>query len=104
MSAERAIGPAQEASALRAEVGEGLILDLGCGPARLMDALGEPVIGLDASSGMLGLAEATFHGRLVRGDLEALPMADRIARGVFGNYSYQHLPRPNWGSPVSVEA
>lgn len=93
MEPGRAAGPLRAAAEFRSEVGTGLILDLGCGPARLMPALGSPVIGVDASVGMLGQAEASLLGRLVCGDLEALPVAGGAASGVFGNFSYQHLPR-----------
>jgi len=101
MRAERSVGQKQEASAFRTEVGAGLIVDLGCGPGRLREALGHPVISLDASLAMLCLVEARPHGRLVLGDLEALPVADSVARGVSGNLSYQRLPRPNFATALA---
>lgn len=100
MAPARASGPLQLAADFRAEVGPGLILDLGCGPARLMPGLGSPALGIDASIGMLSLAEASVFGRLACGDLETLPVADSTASGAFGNFSYQHLPRASF--PVAL--
>lgn len=74
-------------------VGPGLIIDLGCGPGQLMTSLGRPVVGIDASAGMLRLACSRGRGPLMCGDAEALPLPDRCASGVWANFSLQHLPR-----------
>lgn len=88
---------------LRALVGDGLILDLGCGPGHLFGAIGPPVIGLDASSGMLTLARDRDVVPVVMGDLEVLPFASEAAAAVLGNFSFQHLPKPGFDRAV-VEA
>lgn len=88
---------APAAIAFRAAVGEGLILDLGCGPGAALEALGSPVIGVDASIGMLNLAQQTpARAPLAAGDIEALPITSRVASGVFASFSFQHLPRPQF--------
>jgi SAM-dependent methyltransferase len=82
------------AAQFRADVGEGLILDVGCGPGQLLEALGSPMIGIDASVGMLAVAEQ-FAGAapLLQADAEALPIRDGAAAGAFASFSLQHLPR-----------
>ncbi len=88
---------APAARAFREAVGEGLILDLGCGPGAALSSLGEPVIGLDASVGMLALVDRSQDPKpLVAGDIEALPLIDGCAAGAFGSFSFQHLPRPQF--------
>ena len=88
------VDPAPER--FRASVGDGLILDLGCGPGQLLGDLGAPVVGLDASTGMLGLARGATSSPLVQGEAEALPFADGTLAGVWANFSLQHLPRPGF--------
>ena len=88
---------AHAARAFRESVGDGLILDLGCGPGAALMALGQPVIGVDASFGMLALVERSrVPAPLVAADIEGLPMASGSARGAFGSFSFQHLPRPGF--------
>jgi SAM-dependent methyltransferase len=91
-------GDARSSAAARFRdlVGEGVIVDLGCGPGQLLDDLGEPSIGADASIGMLTLARDATTAPLVQGDAEALPFADGAVAGVFANFSLQHLPRPGF--------
>lgn len=85
------------ARAFRTLVGDGLILDLGCGPGAALASLGAPVIGLDASVSMLSLVDRSAGScPLVAGDIEALPLADGCAAGAFGSFSFQHLPRPQF--------
>ena len=90
---EHADGGVAAATRLREMAGDGLVVDLGCGPGRLLPALGRPAVGVDASRGMLDLAAADGLGPLVRGDIEALPFLTASTQGAFGNFSYQHLPR-----------
>ncbi len=72
----------------------GVRVDLGCGTGSYADALGRPLVGLDASMSMLRLARLRTPGALlVRADLEALPFADRSLAGAWANMSYLHLPR-----------
>lgn len=85
------------AARFRQAVGEGLILDVGCGPGQLLAALGVPALGIDASIGMLTIA-AQFAGStpLALADAEDLPLRDGAAAGAFANFSLQHLPRPGF--------
>jgi len=85
--------PLPAALRFREFVGEGLILDLGCGPGQLLADLAEPSIGLDGSAGMLALAKELGRLRLLRADVEALPVKTGGAAGAFANFSLQHLPR-----------
>jgi SAM-dependent methyltransferase len=81
---------AHHGAAFRSTVGDGLILDLGCGPGAALAALGAPVVGVDASLGMLALCGA---GSVLAADIEWLPVAPSAAAGAFGSFSFQHLPR-----------
>lgn len=73
-------------------IGPGPVVDLGCGVGRYLGELGEGAAGLDATMGMLMLARQA--GRpLVRGDLEALPLATGSLAGVFARHSFLHLPK-----------
>ncbi len=70
-----------------------LILDLGCATGRASRALaqrypGARVLGLDASSGMLGRAKQTCDGNrlsLVRADAESLPLRAGTVQLAFAN-------------------
>lgn len=83
---------AAAARTFREAVGAGLILDLGCGPGAALTALGDDVIGLDASVGMLALVDGA-DAPVVAGDVVALPFADNSTAGAFASFSFQHLPR-----------
>ena len=83
----------EPARAFRQAVGAGLILDLGCGPGKLFEDLGEPTIGIDASTGMLALAAGHDGSRLIQADMEVLPVADHSVAGAWANFSFQHLSR-----------
>jgi SAM-dependent methyltransferase len=86
-------GPADDlAQRFREQVGEGTILDAGCGVGRYLGELGEPTVGLDATPAMLDLAR---HRRvpLACGDLERLPFAGQAFGGIFARHSYLHLPK-----------
>jgi len=76
----------------REQVGEGLVIDLGCGPGRYLGQIAAPVIGLDVSGSMLGLAQDQGHP-LVQADLEALPFGDNAFAGAFARHSYLHLSK-----------
>ena len=95
-------GPDREAAVLaeafRARVGQGLIVDLGCGPGRLLPAL-SPAVGFDASLGMLRLARQ--EGAVAAGDLERLPIGAATAQGAFGLFSFQHLTRQAFSSALA---
>jgi len=92
--------PHRDAAAARAEVEglvrgglEGRVLDLGCGFGRhtlAMRRQGLSAVGLDLSADLLERAEE-LEGRLVRGDMRALPFTDRAFDGVtmlFSSFGY----------------
>jgi SAM-dependent methyltransferase len=76
----------------REGTGDGLVIDLGCGPGRYLGQLAAPVIGVDISASMLGLVRRQGHP-LVQADLEALPFRDSMFAGAFARHSYLHLSR-----------
>jgi SAM-dependent methyltransferase len=78
---------------LRELAGAGPVVDLGCGAGRYLCELEAPVVGLDATAAMLGLARRSGMP-LIRADLEDLPFGDRSLAGAFARHSYLHLPKP----------
>ena len=92
------------ATAFRQRVGAGLILDLGCGPGVALPALGHPVVGVDASLGMLSIVDRAAGFPLVAGDIEALPFRHGCASGAFASFSFQHLPRAQFFNAVGEVA
>jgi SAM-dependent methyltransferase len=76
----------------RQRAGDGLVIDLGCGPGRYFPQLAAPVIGLDVSASMLALAKVQGHP-VVQADLESLPFADNAFAGAFARHSYLHVPK-----------
>ncbi len=71
----------------------GLIIDAGCGPGEARAGLKRRfpdarLLALDASAGMLRLAE----GRRVRGDLQQMPLADGCAQLLFSNLALHWCP------------
>ena len=87
---------ADDARAFGASLAPGALrIDVGCGNGRYLAELGEPVIGLDASSTMLDAARvAQPTAMLVQGDIEALPFRDRSVAAAWSNMTYLHVPRP----------
>jgi SAM-dependent methyltransferase len=72
----------------------GVIADLGCGPAfdgARFAAQGFRVIGLDLSAGMLSVASERLPGRLVQGDLRALPLASGQLDAIWNVASLLHV-------------
>jgi SAM-dependent methyltransferase len=76
----------------RKQVGEGLVVDLGCGPGRYLGQLGSPVIAVDVSRSMLSLV-AVYGDPRAQADLESLPFADGAFAGAFAKHSYLHVPK-----------
>lgn len=74
----------------RAQVGDGAVLDAGCGVGRYLARLGMPTVGLDATPAMLDLARGR-GAPLVRADLERLPFVDGAFAGLFAHHTYLHL-------------
>lgn len=91
-------------------------IDLGCGPGRHTEHLGEPLVSLDAAHAMLALNRTRHPGlRPVQADLSRLPIRPKTLGGAWAICSYQHLPAEvlpmalaelHWalavGSPVTV--
>ena len=75
--------------------GRATVLDAGCGTGRdcrWFEERGMDVLGVDLSSGLLNEARGVCRGRLVQGDLRALPFAKNSVDGVWSCASLVHLP------------
>ena len=80
---------------LLADAPDGRILDAGCGagdPVLDRFARDRPVLGLDFSGEQVRLANDVAPGRVVRGDMTALPAADDSVAAVTAFYSLIHVP------------
>ena len=93
-------GPAFEAPLLDLFgklAGAGPVLDVGCGPGRVVGLLadrGLPVIGIDLSPGMIEVARRDHPGLDYRvGSMTALDLPDGELGGVVSWWSVIHLPR-----------
>jgi len=81
-------------------VGPRSVLEAGCGEGFLTDRLGTlapgaRVVGLDASSAVLGVARREFPGlALVRGTIDRLPCPDRTVDLVVACEVLEHLTSP----------
>jgi len=75
--------------------GQGLIVDLGCGPGHVtgfLAACGAEVMGLDLSAGMIREALAAHPGlRFEQGDFRSLDRSGRRYAGLLAMYSLIHL-------------
>ena len=82
-----------------ATAADGLVLDLGCGPAQAggyLAGLGTRVLGLDLSAGMTAAALEDYGGRgllAARADMRRLPLCERSCAGATSFYAMHHLPR-----------
>ena len=77
--------------------GKSLVLDIGCGPGRVLGFLarrGVPCIGLDRSRISVGLAAERYHCPVVVGDNLRLPFADRSADVVISDGVIHHTEDP----------
>jgi len=73
----------------------GRVLDAGCGAGDpILDALSEelPVLGLDFSREQVRRADDVVPGRVVQGDMTALPVADDSVAAVTAFFSLIHVP------------
>ena len=81
---------------LFAELVDGPVLDVGCGPGRItahLAALGVAAAGLDLSPGMVEVARRTHPGlRFDIGSMTALDLPDAALGGLVAWYSLIHLP------------
>ena len=79
----------------------GVVGDLGCGPGRdgaRIAAAGHAVLGVDLSGSMLRLASTGLAGRVVQGDLRAVPLASASLDGIWNVASLLHVPEQGTGS------
>lgn len=80
--------------------GHHVVADLGCGPGGYLPALGAGAVGVDASSGVLALAQT--HGRpLVRADLAALPFRPGSVDAGWARNSYLHVPHDDLAATLA---
>ena len=85
----------EQAAALGRAVPAGAVrIDVGCGVGRDLEALGSPVVALDAAAAMLALARVEApNAWCVQADLERLPIRPGLLRGAWARASYLHIPR-----------
>jgi SAM-dependent methyltransferase len=82
-----------------ATAADGLVLDVGCGPAQAggyLAGLGTRVLGLDLSAGMTAAALDRYGGLgllTARADMRRLPLSGRSCAGAASFYAMHHLPR-----------
>lgn len=92
-------GPPYEAPTLDlfAKLTSGPVLDVGCGPGRVVGLLhdrGLPVIGIDLSPGMIEVARRDHPGLDYRvGSMTDLDLPDGELTGIVSWWSIIHLPR-----------
>ena len=83
----------------------GLVLDLGCGPGQVgqyLVELGLRVVGMDPAQRMLLVARRrTGNGRVLCGDMRALPLRSGSLSGVVAFYSVHNLPRRTLGTTLA---
>ena len=76
------------------------VLDLGCGTGRFTTGLGKtfdcPVIGVEPSSAMLGIAMSQDASNVEwkQGEAEKIPLQDEVVDLVFMSQVFHHLARP----------
>lgn len=86
-------GDAARACALVAAVGDGLVLDLGCGTGNDLPHLGPRVIGIDPAAAMLAEAHDSCPAvPLVRAEAGVLPLRPGSLGGAWASKSLQHVP------------
>jgi double-stranded uracil-DNA glycosylase len=79
--------------AFAARVPPGVRADVGCGPGWHSDALGAPVVALDAASAMAAQVRSFSPDAWpVVGDLERLPFRTAALTGAWAQKSYMHVP------------
>jgi TDG/mug DNA glycosylase family protein len=85
-------GAPADAARFAATVPHGAVrIDLGCGPGHDIDALGTPVIGLDAAHAMLELLPGGVPA--VQADVGAIPFRPGSLGAAWSSKCHQHLPR-----------
>ena len=80
-----------------ADLPDGPVLDVGCGPAQVSGFLirrGRTAIGIDLAPGMLAAAARLVpQAKLIAADLLTLPLRPASCAGAVASYSLHHLPR-----------
>jgi TDG/mug DNA glycosylase family protein len=72
----------------------GVRIDIGCGTGRYADTLGAPLVGLEASTGMLEFARETAAALLpLIADVNALPLRAGALAGAWAAMTYHHIER-----------
>ncbi|MGN6792914.1 MAG: class I SAM-dependent methyltransferase [Streptosporangiaceae bacterium] len=88
-----------------ADLPDGPVLDVGCGPAQVSGYLiahGRTAIGLDIAPGMLAAAARLVpEAGLIAADLLALPLRTATCAGAVASYSLHHLPRARLGGALA---
>src|SRR5579859_3545492 len=88
-----------------ADLPDGPVLDVGCGPAQVSGFLldrGRAAVGIDLAPGMLAAAARLVpEARLIAADLLALPLRAASCAGAVASYSLHHLPRSLFGSALA---
>lgn len=88
-----------------AEAGQGLVVDVGCGPGFLTHRLasrGLEVLGVDLSAEMVRLARGhSPTSGFVRASVTQLPLVDGAAAGVLCWYVLHHVPDQDLGAVVA---
>jgi len=88
-----------------AELPDGPVLDVGCGPAQVSGYLishGRTAVGLDIAPGMLAeAARMVPEAGLVAADLLALPLRAACCAAAVASYSLHHLPRAGIGDALA---
>ncbi len=70
----------------------GIVADLGCGPGWYTEAIGTPVVAVDAAAAMLRLTRAAAPTAwVVQADLDALPFRSGSVAATWARNSYVHL-------------
>ncbi|NHN40379.1 class I SAM-dependent methyltransferase [Halorubellus sp. JP-L1] len=80
---------------LRVDAADGAVLDAGCGNGRpVLDGLApdRPVVGVDAATGQVARAARVAPGRVVQGNMTALPLASDAVAAVTAFRSVIHVP------------
>jgi SAM-dependent methyltransferase len=88
-----------------ADLPEGPVLDVGCGPAqvsRYVIGRGRRAIGIDLAPGMLAeAARLVPAAKLIAADLLALPLRPASCACAAASYSLHHLPRGRFGAALA---
>jgi len=88
-----------------ADLPDGPVLDVGCGPAQVSGFLirrGRTAIGIDLAPGMLAAAARLVpQAKLLAADLLALPLRPASCAGAVASYSLHHLPRGRLGAALA---